>query len=173
MRASGACRATRPSFHRALSSDRRSGSLIAGAGSSIEGWRALPDGQTAAKTVPLGVFRVGQEGLCSPSVATDISSASRSLGSACGLLPGSPMSAYTTFGTVSPQSLCRAGTASISFGKALGHRQARTTERYAHLTDDPVRAVANRASERIAAIMLGDVGSVVPLAISSRHKPPT
>jgi len=38
-------------------------------------------------------------------------------------------------------------------GKVLGHRQSRTTERYAHLKDDPLRAVANRTSERIAAIM--------------------
>jgi hypothetical protein len=41
------------------------------------------------------------------------------------------------------------------------------------LTDDPVRAVANRASETIAAIMQGGAGNVVPLAIPSRHKPPT
>ena len=38
-------------------------------------------------------------------------------------------------------------------GKVLGHRQARTTERYAHLSDDPVRAVADRASGHIAAAM--------------------
>jgi integrase len=49
-------------------------------------------------------------------------------------------------------------------GKVLGHRQSRTTERYAHLKDDPLRAVANRTSERIAAIMQGggDI-KVVPL----------
>ena len=40
-------------------------------------------------------------------------------------------------------------------GKVLGHRQARTTERYAHLSDDPVRAVADRAAERISAAMSG------------------
>jgi integrase len=38
-------------------------------------------------------------------------------------------------------------------GKVLGHRQSRTTERHAYLKDDPLRAVANRTSERIAAIM--------------------
>jgi hypothetical protein len=43
-------------------------------------------------------------------------------------------------------------------GKVLGHRQSRTTERYAHLKDDPLRAVANRTSERIAAIMQGQQG---------------
>lgn len=34
-------------------------------------------------------------------------------------------------------------------GKILGHRQARTTEIYAHLADDPVRAAADRAARKI------------------------
>jgi integrase len=34
-------------------------------------------------------------------------------------------------------------------GKILGHRQARTTEIYAHLTNDPVRAAADRAAQKI------------------------
>jgi site-specific recombinase XerD len=50
-------------------------------------------------------------------------------------------------------------------GKVFRQRQSRTTERYAHLKDDPVRAVANLTSERIAAIMPGSRGTeVVPLA---------
>src|SRR2546430_4190466 len=54
-------------------------------------------------------------------------------------------------------------------GKVLGHRQSRTTERYAHLKDDPLRAVANRTSERIAAIMHGGRNTkVVPLLSSKR-----
>jgi integrase len=40
-------------------------------------------------------------------------------------------------------------------GKVLGHRQIRTTERYAHLKDDPLRAVANRTSDTIAAMLRG------------------
>jgi integrase len=35
-------------------------------------------------------------------------------------------------------------------GKVLGHSQTRTTEKYAHLADDPLRAVADRAASRIA-----------------------
>lgn len=35
-------------------------------------------------------------------------------------------------------------------GKVLGHTQTRTTEKYAHLNDDPLRAVADRAAARIA-----------------------
>jgi integrase len=38
-------------------------------------------------------------------------------------------------------------------GKVLGHRQSRTTEAYAHLSDDPLRAVADRTGARIAAAM--------------------
>ena len=38
-------------------------------------------------------------------------------------------------------------------GKVLGHHQASTTERYAHLHDDPLRAVADRTARQIAAAM--------------------
>jgi integrase len=54
-------------------------------------------------------------------------------------------------------------------GKVLGHRQSRTTERYAHLKDDPLRAVADRTSERIAAMMDGSrAAKVAALPISKR-----
>ena len=43
-------------------------------------------------------------------------------------------------------------------GKVLGHRQASTTERYSHLQPDPVRAVADRNAQRIAALL----GAVTP-----------
>ena len=38
-------------------------------------------------------------------------------------------------------------------GKVLGHRQTRTTEVYAHLHDDPLRAVADRTGAKIAEAM--------------------
>lgn len=38
-------------------------------------------------------------------------------------------------------------------GKVLGHKQARTTEIYAHLSDDPLKAVANRAASRLSEAM--------------------
>jgi integrase len=55
-------------------------------------------------------------------------------------------------------------------GKVLGHKQARTTEAYAHLAADPLRAVADRTGARIAAAMKGraDGAIVIPLAESSR-----
>lgn len=40
-------------------------------------------------------------------------------------------------------------------GKVLGHKQASTTEIYAHLQDDPQKAVANRTSAKIAAALKG------------------
>jgi integrase len=43
-------------------------------------------------------------------------------------------------------------------GKVLGHRHARTTDRYAHLADDSVRAVANRTARAIAVAMNGRAG---------------
>jgi integrase len=41
-------------------------------------------------------------------------------------------------------------------GKVLGHIQARTTERYAHLADDPIRAVADSTSRKIASALKGN-----------------
>ncbi len=40
-------------------------------------------------------------------------------------------------------------------GKLLGHRQSVTTQRYAHLADDPLRAAADRIAAQIAAAMNG------------------
>jgi integrase len=48
-------------------------------------------------------------------------------------------------------------------GKLLGHKQAVTTQRYAHLAADPAKAVADRTGGRIAAMMKGSGGEVVPL----------
>lgn len=49
-------------------------------------------------------------------------------------------------------------------GKVLGHTQAKTTEKYAHLEIDPLRAVADRAANTIAAAMKGGDGEVVSLS---------
>jgi integrase len=44
-------------------------------------------------------------------------------------------------------------------GRVLGHKQARTTEGYAHLGDDPLRHAANLTADRIAAAMKGRLQS--------------
>ncbi|MCZ8195470.1 MAG: hypothetical protein O9253_00190, partial [Aquidulcibacter sp.] len=38
-------------------------------------------------------------------------------------------------------------------GKALGHTQIRTTERYAHLRDDPLQAMVDLVGERFENIV--------------------
>ena len=49
-------------------------------------------------------------------------------------------------------------------GKMLGHTQAQTTQRYAHLASDPVKAAAAIVAERIAAAMRGKPSAdIVPL----------
>lgn len=47
-----------------------------------------------------------------------------------------------------------AGGASLFMvGKVLGHKQARTTEIYAHLSDDPLKQLANRTADRLTEAM--------------------
>lgn len=45
------------------------------------------------------------------------------------------------------------GASLFMVGKVLGHKQSRTTEIYAHLSDDPVKLVANRTAERLSQAM--------------------
>jgi integrase len=48
-------------------------------------------------------------------------------------------------------------------GKLLGHSDQATTSRYAHLSTDPLRAVADRISSSVAAAMGGKGSEVVPI----------
>jgi len=48
-------------------------------------------------------------------------------------------------------------------GKLLGHHDSATTQRYAHLSADPLRAVADRISGAVAAAMSGSSGDVVEI----------
>ncbi len=60
--------------------------------------------------------------------------------------------------------------ASLSMiGKVLGHRSTRTTEIYAHLSADPVRAAVERTGARIAEAMKPRkaVGNVVRLPVKA------
>ena len=47
------------------------------------------------------------------------------------------------------------GDSLLIIGKLLGHKNAASTQRYAHLGDDPLRAAANRISQQIATAMNG------------------
>ncbi len=57
-------------------------------------------------------------------------------------------------------------------GKVLGHAKARSTERYAHLADDPLRAAADRAAARIAAGLapLESTAPVIPLPKDAKRR---
>jgi integrase len=46
-------------------------------------------------------------------------------------------------------------------GKLLGHADSKTTQRYAHLSSDPLQAVADRISGRVAAALDGKAAKVV------------
>lgn len=46
--------------------------------------------------------------------------------------------------------LIASGESLFLVGKALGHTSARTTERYAHLADDPLQAAADRVARMLA-----------------------
>lgn len=53
-------------------------------------------------------------------------------------------------------------------GKLLGHQQARTTERYAHIADDPLKAVADKTAGQIAAAMKGGDGGAEVVDLTKR-----
>ena len=55
------------------------------------------------------------------------------------------------------------GSSLLVIGALLGHSQASTTERYAHLADDPVRQAADTIGNRIAAALGGKPAEIVPL----------
>jgi integrase len=138
------------------------------------GCLTLPDSKTGAKTVPLGApaLRALAE-LPRQGGSPYVLPAERGNGHFVGIQkPWQRVRATAGVDDVRIHDL-RHSFASIAVsggdslylvGKVLGHRQSRTTERYAHLKDDPLRAVADRTSERIAAIMQGGRGTkVVPL----------
>jgi integrase len=49
--------------------------------------------------------------------------------------------------------LASSGASLLLIGKLLGHKSVRSTERYSHLLDDPVRETANAATATIAALL--------------------
>lgn len=55
-------------------------------------------------------------------------------------------------------------------GKLLGHKDVRTTARYAHLADDPVRQAADRIASAAAAGLSGQSGKVVDLQAKRRSR---
>ena len=56
------------------------------------------------------------------------------------------------------------GLSLLLVGALLGHKQAASTERYAHLADSPVREAAERVSGAIKAAMEGEAAEVIELS---------
>ncbi|MGF1641267.1 MAG: tyrosine-type recombinase/integrase [Rhodospirillales bacterium] len=133
----------------------------------------LPDSKTGAKVIPLGapalellagLPRNGERvfpGWIHGSAATIPHKAWRLIverAELSGLRIHDLRHSFASFAVASGESL-------FLVGKVLGHRQSRTTEGYAHLSNDPLRAVADRTGRRIAdAMRPGTAGVVVPLA---------
>jgi integrase len=61
--------------------------------------------------------------------------------------------------------LASAGLSLPIIGQLLGHTQASTTNRYAHLMDDPLRAATDRVGAIVGAAKAGQTGEVVPLPV--------
>lgn len=55
-------------------------------------------------------------------------------------------------------------------GKLLGHTQAATTQRYAHLAADPLHEAADRISEQLAGTMAGQSAEIIPLDPDQRFR---
>ena len=61
------------------------------------------------------------------------------------------------------------GSALAVIGAILGHTDVKTTSRYAHLADDPVRNAANEISKSVHAAFVGkSLGEVIPLRETRR-----
>lgn len=60
------------------------------------------------------------------------------------------------------------GASLFMVGKILGHTQARTTEKYTHLADDPIRAATDRTANRISAAMKGANGGAEVIELPQR-----
>jgi integrase len=123
----------------------------------------LPDSKTGAKVVPLGAAALElMERVSRERRSIFVLPAAKGTGHYSGLqkdweriraraeLPGLRLHdlrhSFASFAIADGHPL-------FMIGKVLGHRQARTTEGYAHLAADPVRAVADRTAARIVAAM--------------------
>lgn len=133
----------------------------------------LPDSKTGAKSVPLGapaldllrnVPRVEGNRYVFPSVVGDghlvgLQKIWVGLRERAGMSDVRLHDLRHSFASVA----VAGGDSLYLVGKVLGHTQARTTERYAHLADDPLRAVADRTANAIAAALKGSSAEVVDL----------
>ncbi len=144
------------------------------------GMLRLPDSKTGAREVPLGSAALQLLANLPRTKGIEwVFPASRGKGSTKGLpriwkavLKRAGVAGVRihdvrhTFASVSVAS----GEAIYLTGKVLGHREARSTERYAHVARSPIQEVADRTSARIAAALKGgDTKNVVDMAKAKRQ----
>jgi integrase len=67
--------------------------------------------------------------------------------------------------------LANRGAGLLVIGKLLGHKRVETTKRYAHLTDDTVRAASEAAGRAIAGLTKPQRPNVVPMRKADRTTP--
>jgi integrase len=150
---------------------------------SVEhGWARLPDSKTGAKTVPLGAPALALLAEL-PRIEGNpyVLPAARPRRAADTGKPQHFVQVQTTWETVTKAAGIeglrlhdlRHGFASVGaiggdslfvLGKLLGHADSATTQRYAHLAADPLRAVADRISGSVAAALGGGKADVVKLS---------
>ena len=143
------------------------------------GYLRLPDSKTGAKTIPLG------------AAAAELLSGLPRIEKNPYILPGERAGAHYvgiqkvwegvrerakldglrlhdlrhSFASVG----AAAGDSLVLIGALLGHRSTATTARYAHLSNDPIKAAADRIAGTIAATMAGKAGaSVTPIKSTAR-----
>lgn len=121
----------------------------------------LPDSKTGAKTVPLSSVAIRiLSGL--PRRSEWVLPSTRTEGPIIGLQKAWEMvRVWCGFEDVRIHDLRHSfatyavsgGASLFLVGKALGHKQSRTTERYAHVANNPVKAVADQTAERLDYLM--------------------
>jgi integrase len=153
--------------------------------SAEHAWIRLPDSKTGAKTVPIGApalallaelpriegnpyvlpaarQRRKRSDPASPGAGhfVQVQTAWEAVTKAAGvdgLRLHDLRHAFASIGAIGGDSL-------FILGKLLGHADSTTTQKYAHLAADPLRAVADRISGKVAAALAGKNAEVLKLA---------
>jgi integrase len=137
----------------------------------------LPDSKTGAKTVHLGqsaldvlrgLPRVAENpyvivGKRQASYLTDLQHPWRRMRAAAGLEGVRIHDLRHTFASGG----LAVGEGLSMIGKLLDHTQIQTTARYAHLASDPMRAAANKISDRLASALLSALEDLGPKELAS------
>ncbi|MEQ8734100.1 MAG: site-specific integrase [Rhodospirillaceae bacterium] len=130
----------------------------------------LPDSKTGAKTVPIGqpvldlladLPRLGQSEYVLPSIKSDgplvgLQKAWEDIRKKAGLDDVRLHDLRHSFASIA----VAGGSSLFIVGKILGHKDSRTTEIYAHMADDPLKATVNSTSMKIAGLLGGTAKQV-------------